>query len=202
MGSKISLSNEQLFRAYTAGNQEALSQIINNFDNFIRARAAILLAANRETGIEFSELEFVGKSAFYAALKSYRGDASPFAAYVTVVIFNAMRNHMMRLNNPTETKLRNSISLDGNRQNDETNLLISDSITEVSDEDYGYYKPHPISYFEDTLEGDITELEMKVLKSRLEGYSLKEIAEKHSLSKRKLDAIIEQIKAKGKWPNK
>ncbi len=191
------VSNEQAFRALVSGATEAKQIILDNFENFLKAKAGQFYVTNSDHGLDYNELVLVGRIALNNAIYSYRGGAEPFAAYATVVIHNAMANYMKQYRSPTARLMRHGISLDDNLYDDNDSLLMSDSICEVQDPDcLGFYEPTDIGYFEDLLPVSLTEEELLVVEERLQGYNYQEIKEKYKFPKRKLDAIIATIKEK------
>lgn len=191
------ISNEQAFRALVAGNKAAKAVILANFEHFIRARAGHHFVTNFDEGLDFNELILVGKTALTTAIYTYKGDVESFASYATIVISNAMSNFMKKFRSPTARITRFGLSLDDFLFDDNTSLLVSDSIADFIDpESLGFYEPHAIGYFHDLLPVSLGSLEVLVMEEKLNGLTYQEIQAKHNIPKRKLDRTIAQIKEK------
>lgn len=197
MDVKNKLSNEQAFRSYSAGNVEAANIINDNFEFFIRGKAAYFVTVANDSAIEYNELEIVGKIALQTAISSYKGDVIPFTAYAIRVIENAMKNHLASLTCPTAKLSRQGVSLDDVLYDGNDSLTISDSIGEVYDlDEIGYYSPRAIGYHLDNVLPVLTDLEKALLNLKLAGYSYLEIRQKLDLSKRVMDRTIAEMKKK------
>jgi hypothetical protein len=197
MYTKSFTSNERAFRAYISGNKEAINLIIANFQFFIRSRAGLLASINDKSGVDYFDLELVGQSALITAVRTFRGDATPFAPYATVVINNAMSNYIKQQNNPTNSLSRFGLSLDSNLYEDNDTFLISDSVAKTrADNDLGIYTPAKIGFFEDLLPISLTPLEISLIKGKIAGYTYQEMQRIFKIPKRKLDATIASIKEK------
>jgi len=191
------VSNEQAFRALVSGAKEAKQIIIDNFENFIKAKAGQFYVTNCDHGLDFNELVLIGRVGLSNAIYTYRGGVESFASYATIVIHNAMANYMKQYRSPTARIMRNGISLDDCLFDDNNSLLMSDSICDIKDPDcLGFYEPSDIGYFEDLLPISLTEEERIIVEERLRGYNYQEIKEKYNFPKRKLDALIATIKEK------
>ncbi len=196
MSLSFSASNEQIFRSIVAGDQSLIEGIFENFNPLIRSRIGYYLALYEDYGLEYIDLEVVGKSALLSALKLYRGDNIPFAAFAAVVIQNAFRNYIKQITRPSSLLTRRGMSLDGYFHESNNTLLISDSITDSAVIDFGLYSPSPIGYFEDSIPFVCENNELDIILWKLQGFSYQEIREKFSIPKRKLDDLIAVIKAK------
>lgn len=200
MSLTFSASNEQIFRSIVAGEHNALGIILANFNPLIRSRAGHYLTVYEDYGLEYVDLEVVGKSALLTAIKLYRGDNIPFAAFASVVIQNAYRNFVKQVTRPTSLLGKWSISLDGYYNENNTTLLISDSVSDSEMMELGLYRPSAIGYFEDVIPFPCESIELEIIESKLNGYNYQEIREKLDLPKRKLDEIIAILKEK--WNEK
>ncbi len=191
------VSNEQAFRALVSGNKAAKAIILANFEHFIRGRAGQHFVANLDDGLDFNELLLVGKTALTTAIYTYKGDVESFASYATIVISNAMANFMKKYRSPTARLTRYGVSLDDFLFDDNTSLLVADSIGEYQDPtSLGFYEPTAIGYFQDLLPVALCSLEMLVIEEKLKGLNYQEIQAKHNIPKRKLDRAIAKIKSK------
>jgi|GEM_PF-913050 hypothetical protein len=197
MDKQITLSNEQAFRAYAAGNVDALQMMTNNFEYFIRSKAAYFVNIANDEAVEYRDLHLIGHTALYNAIRLYRGDSIPFTAFAITVIQNAMLNHLASMTTPTSRLNRRGISLDDFMYVDNDSLLMSDSIgEEVNTEEGGFYAPRHIGFFPDFFLANYTTLELTIITAKIEGYAYHEIRERMQLSKRKFDALIMGIKKK------
>lgn len=195
MDKQITLSNEEAFRAYIAGNTEALKILTNNFEYYIRSKASKIVALANDEAVEYRDLYLVGQTSLFNAVQLYRGDHIPFTPFATTVIYHAMLNHLASMTTPTSRLNRRGISLDDVLYEDNDSLLIADSIGEdVETSEGGLYAPRSIGYFADFFLANFSEDEMALIERKIEGYSYYEIRQFMQLSKRKLDALILKIK--------
>ena len=197
MNSKILVSNEQAFRALASGDKHATTIILGNFAFFVRGRAGFFMSIYDDIQLDFNELVSVGHIGIINAIKLYRGDAIPFAPFVTVVIQNAMLNYVKQMRSPTAKLLLYGLSLDDTLFEDNNTLLISDIVSEEEDDELlGMYNPKAIGFVEDHLPANLIPLELLVIKWKLKGYTYAEIQEMFNIPKRRLDETIALIKRK------
>ncbi len=196
MSTNFPISNEQVFRTIISGGEHEISMMFKNFNPFIRSRCGHYLTLYEDSGLEYYDLEVVGNAALLSAIKLYRGDNIPFAAFASVVIQNAMRNFVKQITRPTSVVARRGVSLDSYFSEVNTSLLISDAITDSELTNFGLYNPSPIGYFEDAIPFVCQKLELEILASKLEGYNYQEIRKQLNLPKRKLDELIALLKKK------
>ena len=197
MGLQKLVSNEQAYRALASGDNHAITTILGNFVYFIRGRAGFFMSLYDDIRLEYNELASVGHMAVINAIKLYRGDAIPFAPFVTVVIHNAMLNYIKQMRSPTAKLLLQGLSLDNTLFEDNKTLLISDVVTADEDDDLlGMYNPKAIGYIEDNLPATLCPLEVHIIKWKLRGYTYAEIQQLLNIPKRKLDEAIASLKRK------
>lgn len=192
-------SNEAAFRALTAGDSRAYITIFENFDNFIKARAGSILNTFKDLTLDYNDLMDVGYTALMKAVKQYRDDERvPLAPYATVVITNSMLNAVKKIYTPTNLIHTRGVSLDETMYDNNTSLYMADSISneDMLKDELGFYCPHAIDYYEDLIPPNLTAEECEIVRLKLEGYLYPEIQEKLSLTRRKLDALIQSIKTK------
>lgn len=145
-------------------------------------------------GVEQEELFQEGLISLFDAIDSFREDIeAPFYSFSFLCMKRHIKTQIRKYNSKGTRQFYNSLSLDMKISEDD-NLYLQDLI---SQEQYG--KTSYITYFEDDLKellasDFLSNIEKKVLKLRVEGYSYQEIADILELSSKIVDNTIQKIK--------
>lgn len=191
------LTNEEVFLAYMAGKSEAFNVLLGRFRNFIKGQIGKILASYDVGMLDFDDLDIIAQTAFNKAVNTYNVDDAPFAAYVTVVIKNALQNAIAKSQSPTERMVDYAKSFDEQAFAENSRLLLCDIVGEKdSFLDTENLTNHGIKHVSDLTRISFTAIEKKIVIAKMEGYTNAEIQAKLKLSKREYDKIISEFKNK------
>lgn len=191
------LTNEEVFLAYMAGKSEAFNVLLGRFRNFIKGQIGKILASYDVGMLDFDDLDIIAQTAFNKAVNTYNVDDAPFAAYVTVVIKNALQNAIAKSQSPTERMVDYAKSFDEQAFAENSRLLLCDIVGEKdSFLDTENLTNHGIKHVSDLTRISFTAIEKKIVIAKMEGYTNAEIQAKLKLSKREYDKIISDFKNK------
>ncbi len=190
------ISNEEAILVAAYGDEGATSIIRTRFRNFIKKTCGTIFHQNAELLLDFDDLYLAGEAALHHAIGSYELGPIPFAAYAKVVINRGINTYVRSQSGPTIMLFKRALSLESFVNDNDDSLMLCDIIG--SDDLYTLKKFDSVmlEHFDEIVPITFTSVELALVKLRLEGYSFGEISKIQKLSRRKLDAIVSQIRHK------
>lgn len=192
------ISNEQALLVYALGDEEALDLILSRFHYFVRKCAAKAYSECRGLGAEFEDIEMTALHGLSRAIETYNAGDIPFAAFAEVVVERATRGDVRKAKSPTNLLFHSAVSLDAHFDDDRDNLSLSDAIG--ADDLYSTktYMSEMTDNIEDFILIEVDEDEKLIVEEKIRGFSFSEVGTNHSISRRRMDAIIESLRTKAK----
>lgn len=176
-------------------NVEAQEYLINKYKNFVKAKAKsyFLIGADKE------DIYQEGMIGLYKAIRDFKPDKlSSFKAFAELCVTRQIITAIKTATRQKHIPLNTYISLNKPIYDEESDRTLLDilSAVKVSDPEELVISREEVVKIENEIEGALSELELEVLNSYLQGKSYQEIAcdlDRHSKS---IDNALQRVKRK------
>ncbi|MEA4827543.1 MAG: RNA polymerase sporulation sigma factor SigH [Clostridium sp.] len=187
--------DEEIALEAKLGDVQAQEYLINKYKNFVKAKAKsyFLIGADKE------DIYQEGMIGLYKAIRDFRPDKlSSFKAFAELCVTRQIITAIKTATRQKHIPLNTYVSLNKPVYDEESDRTLLDilSTVKVSDPEELVISREEVSKIEDEIEGALSELELEVLNSYLQGKSYQEIAcdlDRHSKS---IDNALQRVKRK------
>jgi RNA polymerase sporulation-specific sigma factor len=177
------------------GDIQAQEYLINKYKNFVKAKAKsyFLVGADKE------DIYQEGMIGLYKAIRDFRPDKlSSFKAFAELCITRQIITAIKTATRQKHIPLNTYVSLNKPIYDEESDRTLLDilSAVKISDPEELVISREEVTNMESEIEGALSELELEVLNSYLQGKSYQEIAcdlDRHSKS---IDNALQRVKRK------
>ncbi len=187
--------DEEIALKAKSGNIEAQEYLINKYKNFVKAKAKsyFLIGADKE------DIYQEGMIGLYKAIRDFKPDKlSSFKAFAELCVTRQIITAIKTATRQKHIPLNTYISLNKPIYDEESDRTLLDilSAVKVSDPEELVISREEVVKIENEIEDALSELELEVLNSYLQGKSYQEIAcelDRHSKS---IDNALQRVKRK------
>lgn len=187
--------DEEIALKAKSGNIEAQEYLINKYKNFVKAKAKsyFLIGADKE------DIYQEGMIGLYKAIRDFKPDKlASFKAFAELCVTRQIITAIKTATRQKHIPLNTYISLNKPIYDEESDRTLLDilSAVKVSDPEELVISREEVVKIENEIEGALSELELEVLNSYLQGKSYQEIAcelDRHSKS---IDNALQRVKRK------
>ena len=190
-----SMTDEEIAMLAQAGDEDASEYLLNKYKNFVRskARSYFLVGADHEDIVQ------EGMIGLFKAVRDFRPDKlASFRAFAELCVTRQIITAIKTATRQKHIPLNSYVSLNRPIYDEESDRTLMDVLSEVqmagpeelliSREDY--------SSVENRISEVLSDLEMEVLNSYLEGKSYQEIAEDLGRHVKSIDNALQRVKRK------
>ncbi|MCY6483515.1 RNA polymerase sporulation sigma factor SigH [Clostridium aestuarii] len=187
--------DEEIAAKAKCGEVEAQEYLINKYKNFVKAKAKsyFLIGADKE------DIYQEGMIGFYKAIRDFNPDKlSSFKAFAELCVTRQIITAIKTATRQKHIPLNTYISLNKPVYDEESDRTLLDilSTVKISDPEELVISREEVVKIENKIEDALSELELEVLNSYLQGKSYQEIAcdlDRHSKS---IDNALQRVKRK------
>lgn len=177
------------------GNDRAQDFLISKYENFVKSKAKsyFLIGADKE------DIYQEGMIGLYKAIRDFKSDKSPsFKGFAELCITRQIITAIKTATRQKHIPLNTYVSLNKPIYDEESERTLLDVLAtiKISDPEELVISKEQMNYIEDKIEKVLSDLELEVLTSYLDGKSYQEIAcdlERHSKS---IDNALQRVKRK------
>lgn len=188
-------SDEEIVIEAKSGNNRAQDYLISKYENFVKSKAKsyFLIGADKE------DIYQEGMIGFYKAIRDYKPDKSTsFRAFAEICVTRQIITAIKTATRQKHIPLNTYVSLNKPIYEEESERTLLDVLAsiKISDPEELIISKEQMDYIEDKIENVLSDLELEVLTSYLDGKSYQEIAcdlERHSKS---IDNALQRVKRK------
>ena len=188
-------SEEQIVEEAKKGNKRAQEFIISKYENFVKAKAKsyFLIGADKE------DIYQEGMIGLYKAIRDFNGEKSTsFRAFAELCITRQIITAIKTATRQKHIPLNTYISLNKPVSEEESDRTLLDIISSIrtTDPEELIISQEQKEFIEEEINKVLSDLEIQVLQSYLEGKSYQEIAcdlDRHSKS---IDNALQRVKKK------
>lgn len=187
--------DEEIAIEAKAENNRAQEYLISKYENFVKAKAKsyFLIGADKE------DIYQEGMIGLYKAIRDYKPErSSSFKAFAEICITRQIITAIKTATRQKHIPLNTYVSLNKPIYEEESEKTLLDVLTglKVSDPEELIISKEQMKYIEEKIAKVLSDLELEVLNSYLDGKSYQEIAcdlERHSKS---IDNALQRVKRK------
>lgn len=177
------------------GNVIAQEYLINKYQNFVKAKAKsyFLIGADKE------DIYQEGMIGLYKAIRDFKADKlSSFKAFAELCVTRQIITAIKTATRQKHIPLNTYISLNKPIYDEESDRTLLDilSVTKVTDPEELVISQEELKYIEGEIGQVLSELEMEVLSSYLDGKSYQEIACDLNRHAKSIDNALQRVKRK------
>ena len=188
-------SDEEIVIEAKSGDNSAQDYLISKYENFVKSKAKsyFLIGADKE------DIYQEGMIGFYKAIRDYKPDKSTsFKAFAEICVTRQIITAIKTATRQKHIPLNTYVSLNKPIYEEESERTLLDVLAgiKISDPEELIISKEQMDYIEDKIENVLSDLELEVLTSYLDGKSYQEIAcdlERHSKS---IDNALQRVKRK------
>lgn len=188
-------SDEEIVIEAKSGNSRAQDYLISKYENFVKSKAKsyFLIGADKE------DIYQEGMIGFYKAIRDYKPDKlTSFKAFAEICVTRQIITAIKTATRQKHIPLNTYVSLNKPIYEEESERTLLDVLAsiKISDPEELIISKEQMDYIEDKIENVLSDLELEVLTSYLDGKSYQEIAcdlERHSKS---IDNALQRVKRK------
>ena len=188
-------SDEEIVIEAKSGDNRAQDYLISKYENFVKSKAKsyFLIGADKE------DIYQEGMIGFYKAIRDYKPDKSTsFKAFAEICVTRQIITAIKTATRQKHIPLNTYVSLNKPIYEEESDRTLLDVLAgiKISDPEELIISKEQMDYIEDKIENVLSDLELEVLTSYLDGKSYQEIAcdlERHSKS---IDNALQRVKRK------
>ena len=188
-------SDEEIVIEAKSGDNRAQDYLISKYENFVKSKAKsyFLIGADKE------DIYQEGMIGFYKAIRDYKPDKSTsFKAFAEICVTRQIITAIKTATRQKHIPLNTYVSLNKPIYEEESERTLLDVLAgiKISDPEELIISKEQMDYIEDKIENVLSDLELEVLTSYLDGKSYQEIAcdlERHSKS---IDNALQRVKRK------
>lgn len=177
------------------GNSDAQEYLITKYQNFVKAKAKsyFLIGADKE------DIYQEGMIGLYKAIRDFKPDKlSSFKAFAELCVTRQIITAIKTATRQKHIPLNTYISLNKPIYDEESDRTLLDilSITKVTDPEELVISQEELKYIEGEIGEVLSDLEMEVLSSYLDGKSYQEIACDLNRHAKSIDNALQRVKRK------
>lgn len=188
-------SDEEIVIEAKSGNNRAQEYLISKYENFVKSKAKsyFLIGADKE------DIYQEGMIGFYKAIRDYKPDKSTsFKAFAEICVTRQIITAIKTATRQKHIPLNTYVSLNKPIYEEESERTLLDVLAsiKISDPEELIISKEQMDYIEDKIENVLSDLELEVLTSYLDGKSYQEIAcdlDRHAKS---IDNALQRVKRK------
>ena len=188
-------SDEEIVIEAKSGDNRAQDYLISKYENFVKSKAKsyFLIGADKE------DIYQEGMIGSYKAIRDYKPDKSTsFKAFAEICVTRQIITAIKTATRQKHIPLNTYVSLNKPIYEEESERTLLDVLAgiKISDPEELIISKEQMDYIEDKIENVLSDLELEVLTSYLDGKSYQEIAcdlERHSKS---IDNALQRVKRK------
>lgn len=188
-------SEEKIVEAAKGGNKRAQEFIISKYENFVKSKAKsyFLIGADKE------DIYQEGMIGLYKAIRDFNGEKSTsFRAFAELCVTRQIITAIKTATRQKHIPLNTYISLNKPVSEEESDRTLLDLISsiKITDPEELIISQEQKEFIEEEINKVLSDLEIQVLQSYLEGKSYQEIAcdlDRHSKS---IDNALQRVKKK------
>jgi len=190
-----SMMDEELVLKAREGDKEALEYIINKYKNFVRAKARsyFLIGADREDIVQ------EGMIGLYKSIRDFKNDKlSSFRAFAELCITRQIITAIKTATRQKHIPLNSYISLNKPIYDEESDRTLLDILTatKITDPEELIISKEELYSIESKIGEILSDLELEVLMSYLQGKSYQEIAVDLDRHVKSIDNALQRVKRK------
>lgn len=190
-----SMMDEELVLKAREGDKEALEYIINKYKNFVRAKARsyFLIGADREDIVQ------EGMIGLYKSIRDFKNDKlSSFRAFAELCITRQIITAIKTATRQKHIPLNSYISLNKPIYDEESDRTLLDILTatKITDPEELIISKEELCSIESKIGEILSDLELEVLMSYLQGKSYQEIAVDLDRHVKSIDNALQRVKRK------
>ena len=190
-----SMLDEEIVLSARDGNATSLEYIINKYNNFVRAKARsyFLIGADKEDIVQ------EGMIGLYKAIRDFRNDKlSSFRAFAELCITRQIITAIKTATRQKHIPLNSYVSLNKPIYDEESDRTLLDILTatKITDPEELIISREELVSIESKIEEILSELELEVLMSYLQGKSYQEIACDLDRHVKSIDNALQRVKRK------
>ena len=190
-----SMLDEEIVLSARDGNSTSLEYIINKYKNFVRAKARsyFLIGADKEDIVQ------EGMIGLYKAIRDFRNDKlSSFRAFAELCITRQIITAIKTATRQKHIPLNSYVSLNKPIYDEESDRTLLDILTatKITDPEELIISREELVSIESKIGEILSELELEVLMSYLQGKSYQEIACDLDRHVKSIDNALQRVKRK------
>jgi RNA polymerase sporulation-specific sigma factor len=190
-----SMLDEEIVLSARDGNSASLEYIINKYKNFVRAKARsyFLIGADKEDIVQ------EGMIGLYKAIRDFRNDKlSSFRAFAELCITRQIITAIKTATRQKHIPLNSYVSLNKPIYDEESDRTLLDILTatKITDPEELIISREELVSIESKIGEILSELELEVLMSYLQGKSYQEIACDLDRHVKSIDNALQRVKRK------
>ena len=190
-----SMLDEEIVLSARDGNATSLEYIINKYKNFVRAKARsyFLIGADKEDIVQ------EGMIGLYKAIRDFRNDKlSSFRAFAELCITRQIITAIKTATSQKHIPLNSYVSLNKPIYDEESDRTLLDILTatKITDPEELIISREELVSIESKIGEILSELELEVLMSYLQGKSYQEIACDLDRHVKSIDNALQRVKRK------
>jgi RNA polymerase sporulation-specific sigma factor len=188
-------SDEEIVMEAKLGNNKSQDYLISKYENFVKSKAKsyFLIGADKE------DIYQEGMIGLYKAIRDFNPDKlTSFKAFAELCVTRQIITAIKTATRQKHIPLNTYVSLNKPIYEEESERTLLDVLAsiKISDPEELVISKEQMDYIEDKIENVLSDLELEVLTSYLDGKSYQEIAcdlERHSKS---IDNALQRVKRK------
>lgn len=188
-------TDEELVLEAKSGNKRAQEHLINKYENFVKnkAKSYFLIGADKE------DIYQEGMIGLYKAIRDYKGDKlTSFKAFAEICVTRQIITAIKTATRQKHIPLNTYVSLNKPIYEEESDRTLLDVLAglKITDPEELMISKEEMKHIEKEIENVLSDLEMEVLSSYLDGKSYQEIAcdlDRHAKS---IDNALQRVKRK------
>ena len=188
-------TDEELVLEAKSGNKRAQEYLINKYENFVKnkAKSYFLIGADKE------DIYQEGMIGLYKAIRDYKGDKlTSFKAFAELCVTRQIITAIKTATRQKHIPLNTYVSLNKPIYEEESDRTLLDVLAglKITDPEELMISKEEMAHIEKEIENVLSDLEMEVLSSYLDGKSYQEIAcdlDRHAKS---IDNALQRVKRK------
>lgn len=189
------MMDEELVLSARDGDKEALEFIINKYKNFVRAKARsyFLIGADREDIVQ------EGMIGLYKSIRDFKNDKlSSFRAFAELCITRQIITAIKTATRQKHIPLNSYVSLNKPIYDEESDRTLLDILTatKITDPEELIISMEELCSIESKIGEILSDLELEVLMSYLQGKSYQEIAVDLDRHVKSIDNALQRVKRK------
>ena len=188
-------SDEEIVMEAKIGNKKAQNFLISKYENFVKAKAKsyFLIGADKE------DIYQEGMIGLYKAIRDFNADKlTSFRAFAELCVTRQIITAIKTATRQKHIPLNTYISLNKPIYEEESERTLLDVLAgiKISDPEELVISKEQMDYIEDKIENVLSDLELEVLTSYLDGKSYQEIACDLERQSKSIDNALQRVKRK------
>ena len=188
-------SDEEVVSEAQNGNNRAQEYLITKYENFVKSKAKsyFLIGADKE------DIYQEGMIGFYKAIRDFKPDKfTSFKAFAEICVTRQIITAIKTATRQKHIPLNTYVSLNKPIYEDESDRTLIDVLSSIaiSDPEELIISQEQLKFIEEEIAKVLSELELEVLTSYLDGKSYQEIASDLDRHEKSIDNALQRVKRK------